>query len=69
MFAFRLGNDKIVDGTFKSTQNSNGLYITSRHIKIPQSDMQPESSIVCILSIPKTNYTKKRETVYFGKLS
>lgn len=64
----RLANNKIVDGTFKSTQNSNGLYITSRVIKIPQSDMQQESSILCILTLPKTNYTKKRETVYFGKL-
>lgn len=64
---FRLGNDRIVDGTLKSTQASNGLYITSRHIKIPQSDIHPESNINCILSIPKTNYTRRKEVVYFGK--
>lgn len=67
LFIYRLGNDKIVDGILKSTQASNGLYITNRHIKIPQSDIHPETNINCILSIPKTNYTKKRETVYFGK--
>uniref|UniRef100_A0A336MDE6 CSON000023 protein n=1 Tax=Culicoides sonorensis TaxID=179676 RepID=A0A336MDE6_CULSO len=60
-----LGNDRIVDGTLKSTQASNGLYITSRHIKIPQSDIFPESNINCILSIPKTNYTRRKEVVYF----
>ena len=38
-------------------------------MRILKNGMPPESLIVCVMTIPHTNYTKKKETIYFSKLT
>ena len=44
-----------------------GLFDVKILSKIPQTALKSETIINCQLVIPNTNYTKKRETVYYGK--
>lgn len=43
-----------------------GLYDVKIVSKLPQESLKSETIINCQLVIPDTNYTRKRETVYYG---
>lgn len=44
-----------------------GLFDVKIISRVPQTALKSETIINCQLVIPNTNYTKKRETVYYGK--
>ena len=52
-----------------SGQSNDGLYEAIVRVKIPKISLKSPTAINCVLTIPGTNYTKKRETIYYGKLS
>jgi hypothetical protein len=45
-----------------------GMYFVSLHGKVHQSLLKSETSINCVLSIPGTNYTRRKEAIYYGEL-
>lgn len=46
-----------------------GLYDTSVSAYISRHDIESPTTINCVLSVPKTNYVKKKETIYYGEFS
>lgn len=51
-----------------SGQSRDGLYEAIVRVKIPKINLKSPTAINCVLTIPGTNYTKKRETIFYGKL-
>lgn len=51
-----------------SGQSNDGLYEAIVRVKIPKISLKSPTAINCVLTIPGTNYTKKRETIFYGKL-
>lgn len=45
-----------------------GLFDVKILSKLPQDALKSETIINCQLSLPNTNYSRKRETVYYGNL-
>lgn len=50
-----------------SGQSNDGLYEAMVRVKIPKTSLKSPTAINCVLTIPGTNYTKKRETIFYGK--
>lgn len=50
-----------------SGQSNDGLYEAIVRVKIPKINLKSPTAINCVLTIPGTNYTKKRETIFYGK--
>lgn len=48
-------------------QSDDGLYEAIVRVKIPKINLKSPSAINCVLTIPGTNYTKKQETIFYGK--
>lgn len=48
-------------------QSNDGLYEAIVRVKIPKISLKSPTAINCVLTIPGTNYTKKRETIFYGK--
>jgi hypothetical protein len=48
-------------------ETTTGMYFASIHGKIHQSLLKSETSINCVLSIPGTNYTRRKEAIYYGE--
>lgn len=46
-----------------------GLYDVKVIAKYPKNALKSETIINCQLTMPGTHYSKKQETVYYGKLS
>lgn len=55
--------------TVKNQSNlcEDGLYDTYVIGTIVKDSLESPTAINCILSIPKTNYTKRKETIYYGE--
>uniref|UniRef100_A0A182PT32 Uncharacterized protein n=1 Tax=Anopheles epiroticus TaxID=199890 RepID=A0A182PT32_9DIPT len=53
--------------TPKSVQGDNGLYNVSLSGRIRKDQLESPAMIECLLSIPETNYNKRRSTTYYGK--
>jgi hypothetical protein len=67
-YFFSLENDSQLILSNKSRlDTATGTYFTSIHGKIQQSLLKSETSINCVLSIPGTNYTRRKEAIYYGK--
>ncbi|XP_035898968.1 uncharacterized protein LOC126568374 isoform X4 [Anopheles maculipalpis] len=50
----------------KSVQGENGLYNVSISGRIRKDQLESPAMIECLLSIPETNYNKRRSTTYYG---
>lgn len=50
-----------------SGQSNDGLYEAIVRVKVPKVSLNSPTAINCVLTIPGTNYTKKRETIFYGK--
>lgn len=51
-----------------SSQSNDGLYEAIVRVKIPKINLKSPTAINCVLTIPGTNYTRKRETIFYGKI-
>jgi hypothetical protein len=65
--SFSLENDSQLELSNKSIQdNVTGSFFSSSYGKIHQDFLKSETSINCVLSILGTNYTRRKETIYYG---
>nr|XP_029712850.1 uncharacterized protein LOC115257411 [Aedes albopictus] len=61
-------NDKIFETPKpRSVLGENNLYNVSISGSIPKEELESPTMIECYLTVPETNYTKKRSTIYYGK--
>lgn len=68
-FGHRIDNGlPLNEETEGSGQSNDGLYEAIVRVKIPKISLKSPTAINCVLTIPGTNYTKKRETIFYGKL-
>lgn len=44
-----------------------GLYDTSVSAFISRHDIESPTTINCVLSVARTSYVKKKETIYYGE--
>uniref|UniRef100_A0A182MM10 Ig-like domain-containing protein n=1 Tax=Anopheles culicifacies TaxID=139723 RepID=A0A182MM10_9DIPT len=51
----------------KSVQGENGLYNVSISGRIRKDQLESPAMIECLLSIPETNYNKRRSTTYYAE--
>ncbi|XP_065074427.1 uncharacterized protein LOC135698390 isoform X2 [Ochlerotatus camptorhynchus] len=59
-------NDKIFETPQpRSVQGENNLYNVSISCSIPKEELESPTTIECYLTVPETNYTKKRSTIYY----
>lgn len=65
---YRVGdNDKSADATPSPPRNISGLFELTVERQLPKTELESPTTINCILSLPGTDYTKKRETIFYGK--
>lgn len=65
--SFRLGNRTSPSQRTQTEVGIDGLYDSSVDSVVPLADLESPTTINCILTLPGTNYTKKRETIFYGK--
>nr|XP_029713730.1 uncharacterized protein LOC109400004 isoform X3 [Aedes albopictus] len=59
-------NDKIFETPKpRSVLGENNLYNVSISGSIPKEELESPTMIECYLTVPETNYTKKRSTIYY----
>ncbi|XP_017468679.1 PREDICTED: uncharacterized protein LOC108360765 isoform X1 [Rhagoletis zephyria] len=59
---------KIIDSILTQTdQNSSGLYSTTVRTRIPRDKLESPTPITCAFFLLGTNYTKRRETIFYDK--
>lgn len=64
---FRI-NDKLFETQkLKFVEGENNLFNVSVSGSIPKEELESPTTIECFLTVPETNYTKKRSTIYYGK--
>lgn len=64
---FSINNVELSSEVKSVNDKRDGLFDVKTLSKVPQTALKSETIINCQLVIPNTNYTKKRETVYYGK--
>lgn len=65
--SFRI-NDKLFETQkLKFVEGENNLFNVSVSGSIPKEELESPTTIECFLTVPETNYTKKRSTIYYGK--
>lgn len=65
---YRLGNRTSSSQKIQTEAGLDGLYDSSVETVVATADLESPTTINCIFSLPGTNYTKKRETIYYGKI-
>lgn len=50
-----------------TNRNNEGLYDITVERKLREENLESPINIKCILSLPGTNYTKKKEAIYYGE--
>ncbi|XP_021710962.1 uncharacterized protein LOC5571100 isoform X1 [Aedes aegypti] len=61
-------NDKIFETPKpRSVLGENNLYNVSISGSIPKEELESPTTIECYLTVPETNYTKKRSTIYYAR--
>ncbi|EDS40717.1 conserved hypothetical protein [Culex quinquefasciatus] len=62
-------NDKLFETQkLKFVEGENNLFNVSVSGSIPKEELESPTTIECFLTVPETNYTKKRSTIYYGPL-
>uniref|UniRef100_A0A1B0CWG0 Ig-like domain-containing protein n=1 Tax=Lutzomyia longipalpis TaxID=7200 RepID=A0A1B0CWG0_LUTLO len=62
-------NDMLVDtGTEKKRRKEDGMYESILTWRVPKSHLDPPVTFNCALTIPGTNYTARRETIYYATI-
>ncbi|GAB0089522.1 uncharacterized protein DMENIID0001_040840 [Sergentomyia squamirostris] len=60
-------DDMLVDsGTERKRKKENGLYESILTWRVPREHLEPPVTFNCALTIPGTNYTARRETIYYA---
>lgn len=61
-------DDMLVDsGTEKKRRKEDGMYESILTWRVPRVQVDPPVTFNCALSIPGTNYTARRETIYYSE--
>ncbi|KAL1394840.1 hypothetical protein pipiens_002977 [Culex pipiens pipiens] len=59
-------NDKLFETQkLKFVEGENNLFNVSVSGSIPKEELESPTTIECFLTVPETNYTKKRSTIYY----
>lgn len=58
---------RVTDIDIQAERNDDGLYTVLAERKVQISQMLCPTTIRCTLSIPGTNYTRRVETIFYGK--
>ena len=67
MYLFSINNVVLNNVESKSVKDvRDGLFDVKIFSKLPQDALKSETIINCQLTLPNTNYLRKRETVYYG---
>ncbi|XP_038107803.1 uncharacterized protein LOC6051898 isoform X2 [Culex quinquefasciatus] len=60
-------NDKLFETQkLKFVEGENNLFNVSVSGSIPKEELESPTTIECFLTVPETNYTKKRSTIYYA---
>lgn len=63
-----MGSKYIFSNKVETSIDSNGLYSSNVFVEINSTNIISPTTIYCLLTIPSTDYTKKRESLfYYGK--
>ncbi|XP_049539532.1 uncharacterized protein LOC125953795, partial [Anopheles darlingi] len=62
----RINDELFTTDNLKSVRGENGLYNASISGRIRKDQLESPATIECLLSIPETNYNKRRSTTYYG---
>ena len=67
-FMFLRFDTKILDSVLtQMDQNSSGLYSMTVRTRIPRYKLDTPIPITCAFFLLGTNYTKRKETIFYGK--
>uniref|UniRef100_A0AAG5DTJ1 Ig-like domain-containing protein n=1 Tax=Anopheles atroparvus TaxID=41427 RepID=A0AAG5DTJ1_ANOAO len=61
----RINNELFETENLKSVQGENGLYNASISGTLRKDQLESPAQIECLLTIPETNYNKRRSTTYY----
>ncbi|XP_035786983.1 uncharacterized protein LOC126577352 isoform X2 [Anopheles aquasalis] len=61
----RINDELFTTDNLKSVRGENGLYNASISGRIRKDQLESPATIECLLSIPETNYNKRRSTTYY----
>lgn len=64
-----LSDDQLVQSHERAKQTSNGLYDVNLTAKVERESLVSPTALTCTINIPNTNYTKRKSTLYYGKLN
>lgn len=65
---FHRFDTKILDSVLtQMDQNASGLYSMTVRTRIPREKLESPTPITCAFYLHGTNYTKRRETIFYGK--
>lgn len=51
----------------RSRADEDGHFEVIVNARVPRQKMESPTTIKCILTIPDTNYSKKKESIFYGK--
>lgn len=62
-----MGNKKAQPSRSRPSAGEDGLYDYVARVEVDKEPLESPTTFNCMLSLPGTNYTKKRELLFYGK--